>query len=715
VLLLADPGGEPLARYVGAPIDMASFLPLAIGVVAALGKAHHRGLVHKDVKPANILMNCPDGGVRLTGFSVASMVPRQRQPPDPPEIISGTLAYMAPEQTGRVNRSIDSRSDLYALGVTFYEMLTGKLPFHADEAMEWVHCHIARKPVPPAERLGSIPTQVSDIVLKLLSKAPEDRYQTAAGVGYDLRRCLNQWEVSGHVTPFALCDRDISDRLMVSERLYGREGEVKALLGAFDRVVTNGGPELVLVSGYSGVGKTSVVNELHKALVPPRGLFASGKFEQLKRDIPYSTLVQAFQSLVRALLSRSDEELSPWRKALVKALGPNAKLIVDLIPELAIIIGEPPPVPELDPRQAQSRFHFAVRRFIEVVARPEHPLALFLDDLQWVDSATLDLIEDMLARPELRHLMLVGAYRDNEVDATHPLMRKLKTIKSLGGSVTELNLEPLAKNHVRQLIADALRTSPERIVQLSDLVHEKTAGNPFFVLHYLRGLSDEGLLAVDHQAQCWSWDLERIHAKGYADNVVDLMVAKLARLPNKAQRALQQLACLGIMADFTTLAIVLATSEDDVHLALWPAVRLELVERLPGSYRFVHDRVQEAAYALIPEGRRAATHLMIGRLLVVRTPLERHEEAVFEIVNQLNRGAALIGLDGEREQLAQLNLIAGKRAKRATAYAAALQYFSAGRKALGDKGWDLNSALAFDLELNWAECEYLTGFLAQAH
>src|SRR5438477_3342379 len=326
------------------------------------------------------------------GFGIASRLPRERQVPEPPEFIAGTLPYMAPEQTGRMNRSIDSRSDLYAFGVTLYEMLTGRLPFTASDPMEWVHCHIARQPAPPSERLKNVPGSVSAIIMKLLAKTPEERYQTASGVESDLRRCLEEWQSHGRIYPFPLGAHDASDRLLIPEKLYGRNREVDALIAAFDRVVMQGRPELVLVSGYSGVGKSSVVNELHKVLVPPRGLFAAGKFDQYKRDIPYSTLAQAFQSLIRPLLGKSDPELAGWREAFREALGPNGRLIIDLVPELKLIVGDQPPVPELPPRDAQSRFQLVFRRFLGVFAKLEHPLALFLDDLQWLDAATLELL-----------------------------------------------------------------------------------------------------------------------------------------------------------------------------------------------------------------------------------------------------------------------------------------------------------------------------------
>ena len=713
-LLLEDPGGEPLERLIGEPMEAEGFLRVAVGIATALGKAHQRGLVHKDVKPANILVNCADGSTRLTGFGIASRLPRERQAPEPLEVIAGTFAYMAPEQTGRMNRSIDLRSDLYALGVTFYQMLTGRLPFSAADPMEWAHCHIARRPVAPAERVEIVPAPISEIVMTLLAKTGEERYQTAAGLERDLCHCLVEWQRHGRIERFALGEHDMPDRLMIPEKLYGRECEAEILLAAFDRVVADGVPELVLVSGYSGIGKSSVVNELHKALVPRRGLFASGKFDQLKREIPYWTLAQALQSLVRCLLSVSDSGLATWRGALLEALGPNGRLMTDLIPELKLIIGEQPPVLELEPLQAHRRFQLVFRRLIGVFARSEHPLALFLDDLQWLDAATLDLFEDLLTQADVPHLLLIGAYRDDEVDAAHLLTRKLTGIRSSGAKISEIKLEPLSREDVGQLIADALRCEVASAGSLSNLVYVKTAGNPFFVLRFVYALADEGLLAFDHQLQSWSWDVDRIHAKGYAGNVADLMAGKLSRLPKETREALQQFACLGNVAEITTLTIVLGISEDDLHAALWEAVRLEAVERLPGLYRFVHDRVHEAAYSLIQENQRTAAHLRIGRLLVARTPPEKREEKIFEIVGQLNRGAASIASPEEREQLAEFNLIAGKRAKSSAAYASALTYLIAGTAMLPEDTWKRRRDLIFDLELHRAECEFLTGALTKA-
>jgi predicted ATPase/two-component sensor histidine kinase/GAF domain-containing protein len=714
MLILEDPGGEPMSNGLGRPLELTHFLHVAVGLAAALRKVHEQGLVHKDIKPANVLLDSA-GNVRLMGFGIASGLPRELQAPMAPQVIAGTLAYMAPEQTGRMNRSIDSRSDLYSLGVTLYEMLTGTLPFAASDPMELIHCHIARQPAPPSTRVGNIPEPVEAIILKLLAKTAEDRYQTAAGVEADLRRCLTAWQLRRRIDPFRPGDHDVSDRLLIPERLYGREREIETLVAAFDRVVADGAAELVLVSGYSGIGKSSVVNELHKVLVPPRGLFAAGKFDQYKRDIPYATLAQAFQSLVRRLLGQEDDiELGRWRQALLEALGQNGELIIKLIPELVAIIGEQPPVPDLPPQDAQSRFQTVFRRFLGVFARPEHPLALFLDDLQWLDAATLDLLERLIVEQEVKHLLLVGAYRSNEVGPSHPLMRTLAVVRQAGERVNEIVLAPLSPSDVARLVADALHAEPAHVRPLAELVFDRTAGNPFFAIQFTIALADEKLLAFDAELSVWRWDFDRIQAKGFTANVADLMAAKLNRLPASTRQALGLLACLGNIADFDTLALVHGGPQEELRAALWQAARAGLIFRLDGSYAFVHDRVQEAAYALIPDDQRGIAHLRIGRLLVSRTAPEELGESIFDIVNQLNRGAGLIDGQEEREQFATLNLIAGKRAKAATAYASALQYFAIGRGLLAQDEWERCYRLTFDLEFNWGECEYLTGELRSA-
>ncbi|WP_433996078.1 trifunctional serine/threonine-protein kinase/ATP-binding protein/sensor histidine kinase [Bradyrhizobium liaoningense] len=710
ILLLKDPGGQPLDRILerdqGQPLDLTRFLSTAIGLARTLGQVHQQGLIHKDIKPANVLVD-DAANAWLTGFGIASQLPRERQSPEAPELIAGTLAYMAPEQTGRMNRSIDSRSDLYSLGVIFYEMLTGTLPFTASDPMEWVHCHIAKQPTAPTERLGAVPASVSAITMKLLSKTPEERYQTAVGVESDLRHCLSQWESQGWIADFTPGAHDIPDRLMIPEKLYGRDREIDTLLTAFERIVDGGRAELVLVSGYSGIGKSAVVNELPKSLVPTRGLYASGKSDQHKRDIPHASLAQAFQSLILQLLGKDEEDLRKWQDALREALGPNGLLLVDLVPELRHVIGEQPPVRELPPEEAHRCFQIVLRRFIGVFARPEHPLVLFLDDMQWLDVATLDLLEDLLTSNEFQNLLLIGAYRDSEVNANHPLARKLEAIRQAGVAVQDILLTPLSRDDLCELLVDSLHCRPERVTPLAELIHEKTTGNPFFAIQFISALADEGLLTFDYGRRLWVWDLVRIRAKGFTDNVVELMVEKLMRLPPETQKLLQQFACMGNRAEPEMLHIGYQGSVEDMHDHLRAAVRSGLIFRADNSYGFLHDRVQEAAYSLIPKELRAEVHLRIGMLLAERMPANKREEAIFEIVNQLNRGAHLITFVEDRERVAELNLIAGRRAKLSTAYDSALKYLRAGRALLTEDTWERNHDLIFSIESLTAECELL--------
>jgi predicted ATPase/signal transduction histidine kinase len=709
MLILEDPGGEPLDRLLGQPMELTRFLRFAVGLAPALGKLHKRGLIHKDIKPANILVDVTGGGVWLTGFGIASRLPRERQSPEPPEVIAGTLAYMAPEQTGRMNRSIDSRSDLYSLGATFYEMLTGVLPFTASDPMEWVHCHIARQPVPPGEYANEIPAPLSAIVMKLLAKTAEERYQTAAGVEAALRRCLAAWESFGRIDPFPLGTEDASDRLMIPERLYGREREINTLLASFDRVVTYGTPELVLVSGYSGIGKSSVVNELHRVLVSPRGMFASGKFDQYKRDIPYTSLAQAFQSLVRSFLGQSEAELGRWRDALREALGANGQLIVNFIPELELVIGKQPPVADLPPQDAQNRFQAAFVRFLGVFARAEHPLALFLDDLQWLDRATLELLERLVTEPDVHHLLLIGAYRDNEVSPSHPLMQTLAKVRRAGAAVEEIVLAPLSIDDMDRLVMDSLHCEPHRGSPLAQLMLEKTGGNPFFAIQFFTALAEEELLAFDPVAATWQWNIDHIRAKSYTDNVVDLMAGKLRRFSTATQEALKQLACLGNVAEIATLTLVRGETEEAMHAALWEAVHAGLVFRKDSAYKFLHDRIQQAAYTLIPEEQRAEVHLRIGRVLLASMTANELAEHLFDVANQFNRGDARLVERDEKTRVAAIDLRAGRKAKASAAYASACAYFAAGMALLDERDWSSRYELTFSLCLELAECEFLTG------
>jgi PAS domain S-box-containing protein len=613
-----------------------------------------------------------------------------------------------------MNRAVDYRTDFYSLGILLYRLLTGQLPFQADDPLEWVHCHLARMPVPPRELVPDLPQVVSDLVLKLLAKVPEERYQSADGLLADLEHCLAQWQVAGEIAPFALGMRDASDRFQIPCKLYGREREKAALLGAFETVATTGTSLLVTVAGYSGVGKSALVHALQQPIVERRGYFVAGKFDQYKRDIPYATVAQAFDHLVRQILGESDAAIGQWRDALSEALGPNGRLMVNLIPQLELVIGPQPPIPDLPPQEARGRFQLVFRRFLGVFAQQEHPLALFLDDLQWADAGTLALLTDLVTHPDLHYLLLVGAYRDNEVDSGHPLMRSLETIRQAGSAVQNIVLAPLALDHVAELVAESMHCPSSEAEPLAQLVLAKTRGNPFFTRQFLTVLAEEKLLRFDASHGAWEWDLPRIHAKGYTDNVVDLMLGKLARLPQESQDALAQFACLGNAADAATLGLVLEQPMEAVHALLWEAERAGLVWRQENSYTFLHDRVQEAAYSLIPADLRPGVHLRIGRLLVSGLSSEAIADRIFEVVSQLNRGSGLVESEKERERIAELNLLAGQHAKTATAYTSALAYLAAAAALLTEDCLEHRHDLMFQLELNRAECEFLTGALAEA-
>jgi predicted ATPase/signal transduction histidine kinase len=715
MLVLADPGSGVfgLDRLLGQPMDVGRFLRIGINLAAGLGELHRQGLIHKDIKPAHILVDPVTDKVWFTGFGIASQLPREHQILEPPEVIAGTLAYMAPEQTGRMNRSIDSRSDLYSLGITFYQMLTGSLPFIASEPIEWIHSHIARSPVPPHERLPGIPKPISALVLKLLAKTAEERYQTAAGLETDLRECLLEWNSTGRIEPFAIAQQDVPDRLLIPEKLYGREQECRTLLQAFDRVVASGKPELVLVSGYSGIGKSSLVQELYKVIVLPRGIFVSGKFDQSKQGVPYATLAQAFRALVSQILSMREEVVIRWRHLIVEALGSYGQLIVNLIPELELVIGKQPAVPHIPPQEAQSRFEAVWRRFLGVFARKEHPLALFIDDLQWLDPETLRLIEQFLTHSQIEFLLLVGAYRENEVTANHPLRLTLQATRAGGAAIHEIALQPLSMGDTEELLGDALYCEPSSTRQLAALVHDKTRGNPFFTIQFLTTLADEELLKYEAREAAWRWDLNGIRAKGFTDNVADLMIVKLRRLPNVTQKMMKLLSCLGNRVKVSTILAANGGAEGEMHSDFWEAARAGLILRNDNSYQFLHDRIREATYALIPEKERPQFHLAIGRQLVTRMSPDEVVENIFDIVNQFNLGGSLISDRDDKTRVAHLNLEAGRKAKTTAAYASAGAFFSLGISLLADWGWESQPKLAFDLRYEMAECEFIGANLAE--
>ncbi|MFD1109059.1 AAA family ATPase [Pseudoroseomonas ludipueritiae] len=705
-LVLADAGGDPLNPAATGPLPLGRFLRIAASAAAALRQMHSSGLIHRDIKPGHLLANAA-GDVRLTGFGIASDLNHARQQLVAPALIETSLAYMAPEQTGRMNRSIGTRSDLYALGVTLYELLSGRLPFEARSPMEWVHCHVARPPLPLPDPIVSRAPALAAIIMKLLCKAAEDRYQTAGGLEADLRRCLAAEEP---VAAFPLGQTDVPDRLLVPERLYGRERELAVLNAALGAVVEHGPPRMLLVSGPAGIGKSALVQELRAALLPVRGILAAGKCEQYRHAIPYAAIGQAFQRVMVRLLGSGAADQAEWRNLLRGALGRNGRLLTNLMPELARLIGEQPPVEPLPPAEERLRFQRVFRAFLGVLAQKTHPLVLFLDDLQWLDGESLALLR-ALAEDCPRHLLLIGAYRDAEVPPGHPVAEGLAAIRQAGMAVEDLVLAPLPAAELRQFIADALHSTPAAVLPLSDAISAKTGGNPFFVGQFMTSLVEEKALQFDHAAPGWRWRIDRVDARGVTENVVDLMGERLVRLPEAPRALLATLACLGGMVAEDRLALAHGAARGEVREGLQLAAAAGLVTQMAERFGFPHDRIQEAAYALTPAGERAARHLGIARRLALALPADPDEGAVFEVVGQYNRAVSLIDDPAEREQVATLNLRAGRRARATTAFEAALGYFEAGLDLLGGRD---AGRLGFELEFHAAECLFLKGGQAAA-
>ncbi len=728
-LVLEDTAGAPLKTVIASgPLPLPAVLGIGGQLATILSELHRRGIIHKDVNPNNILVDPATSRITLTDFGIASRLASEQQPPSHPHLLEGTIAYMSPEQTGRMNRDVDYRTDLYSLGVTLYEMLTGRLPFDSSDPLELIHGHIARLPDSPALRRPGLPDVVCRAVMRLLEKMPEGRYQSAHGIRADLARFAAELEATGTVGDHPLGTDDGSTRFVVPQRLYGRVGEGTAVRAAFERVAA-GTTELVLVSGYSGIGKTSLIQEVYKSMTLGQAHLIAGKFDQLARDVPYRALAQAFQTLVRQTLAASDAEVRTWAEQLGAALGANAQVVIDVIPELERILGPQPPAPVLGPLEAQNRFNLVFRKFVAAFARADHPLVLFLDDLQWADAATLALLPSLLTDPEIRGLLVIGAYRDNEVSPTHPLRL---TVGELAGRVRieEITLPPLDAGELRDLVADALRTDAAHASAAADLVLAKTGGNPFFVKQLLQSLHADGLITFDPASAGWRVDLDRTARVDLADNVLALMTAKISRLHARTQRTLRLAACVGDRFDLRTLATISETEPAEAATDLWEAVEQGLVlpqdksygfapdlstgiEPAEIGYRFLHDRVQQAAYALIPEAGRRQAHLTVGQLLLERGG-DARPESLFEVVNHLNYGRSLIADVDERRRLARLNLDAGRKAKASAAYPSALSYFTMGTELLPDTAWDTHYELAFALHLERAEAEYLCARLDEA-
>ncbi len=724
VIILEDFGARSLKdlmdqrRAAGKELfSLEEFLSIAIKITEILGQIHAKYIVHKDINLANIVFNPETKQLKIIDFGISTQFTRENPTLKNPNVLEGTLAYISPEQTGRMNRFLDYRTDFYSLGVTFYELLTGQLPFETNDLLELVHCHIAKVPIAPHQINPEIPKVLSDLVMKLMAKTAEERYQNAFGIRGDLEECLSQLQKTGNISDFPLGTQDISDQFQIPQKLYGREVEVEAILTAFERVANpeKSQTEMMLVAGYSGIGKSSIVAEIHKPNTRRCGYFTGGKFDQFQKNIPYSAIVNAFQGLVRQLLTESETQLEAWREKIRGAFGANGQVIIDVIPEVELIVGPQAPVPELGLTESQNRFNIVFGNFIRVFCTKEHPLIIFLDDLQWADSATLKLIELMMTDTELQYLFLIGAYRDNEVSPTHPLMMTIDRLSKEGAIINFITLAPLQPENISQLIADVLHRDTDSVKSLAELVMKKTGGNPFFVNQFLKTLAAEKLINFDWQHHNWQWNIDQIEAKNITDNVVELMINNLKKLPSITQQVLRLASCIGASFHLSTLSIVCEQPPEIIFSDLFAAIQAgyilptsELDENLLiQDYKFLHDRVQQAAYTLIAENEKKAVHLKIGRLLQVNTPGTEQEAKIFDIVEHFNLGRELITDQTEKIALAKFNLIAARKAKDSNAYLAAQEYLQIGISLLSDDCWQEEYQLTLDLHKERTEIEYL--------
>ncbi len=730
LLVIEDFGGRDLSYWQDQQLfDLEQLLSIGQKIAIALGQLHQEHIIHKDIKPKNIVYNPDTNQLKLIDFSISSRLSKENPQLTSPNVLQGSLAYMSPEQTGRMNRVIDYRCDFYALGVSLYELLTGQLPFDCQDPMELVHCHIAKPPIPPHQINPEIPEVVSAIVLKLMAKTAEERYQSSQGINADLETCRQQWLSTKSVTVFPLGQQDQQGRFSIPEKLYGRDAEVEQLLHAFERI-SYGPSEIMLVAGYSGIGKSALVKEIYKPIVHKRGYFISGKFDQFQRNVPYSCLIQAFRELIRQLLTETEAELVEWRNKLQLALGKNGKVISDVIPEIELIIGAQPPISSLTISEAQNRFNLVFQTFIQVFTQPDHPLVIFLDDLQWADPASLQLIQLLVTDPDSENLLMLGAYRDNEVSRSHPLMTTLAKIKQEKLEVTTLTLGALSLDNISELIQDTLKQTDSTVEPLAKLLLDKTKGNPFFVRQTLKYLHSENLLHYDSQTGSWQWNPEQLLSISITENVVELMTREIQRLDHSSQFVLQLAACIGNKFDINILAIVNKKSPARTAADLRGAIQAGLVIPLDQNhdlsedieeiadikivYKFLHDRVQQAAYSLIPPEHKQEVHVRVGQRLLEQTDADTLDERLFDIVNALNIGASLIDAESERLQLAELNLNAALKAKASAAYSSALDYLKQARQCLPEMDWDNHYDLTLTIYTELIEVYYIQAQFTEA-
>jgi predicted ATPase len=706
------------------PPNLQSTLSLFLQILEGLGAIHQEGIVHKDLNPGNILVAPDRSSVKIIDFGIASRVGRETQDVVAPNALEGTLGYIAPEQTGRINRPVDYRSDFYSLGAILFEVLMGTPVFEARDPLELVYDHIARRPQIPPDRRAQIPESLCAIVLKLLAKTPEERYQSTGGLSADLRRCLQELQHLGRISVFTPGENDASDRFQLPHRLYGRQRETEIILGSFDRT-SAGEKRVVLVSGPSGIGKSALVQEVQKPIAATRGFFVAGKCEALNRNIPYAAFTQAFRDLIRQLESESAESLARWRQSILEAVGPNAQVIIDIVPELESIIGPQPAVPTLDPEESQIRFNATFRRFVRLFCRFGQPFVLFFDDVQWIDAAGLRLLRAILLDGLISNLLFVWSFRDDEVAGNQPMSRLVDEVKQVGVPVDQIKVSPLGKADVHQLISDGLRGRHQDLAALASIVCERCDGNPFFVNQYLDHLSREGVIRFVHGLGSWTWDPARLGEGRVTDGIADLMRAKILKAPQAARETLQIAACIGSSFDLRMLSIVSEKSRAVLAAELQSALAEGFVTLVGASYRlfeaslpeahvafrFVHDRVQQSVHDMLADDARKRVHLRIARLLIQRAH-EAHGEGndyLFEIVDHLNQAWDLITDTAERAQAVTLNLRAGIRAKANVAYDVAARSLRHAMANLPPRAWKDQYAETSQLFLECADCEYLSG------
>ena len=713
VIIFEDFGASSLEILIKDKIfTLSEILLITARVAGILGNIHAANIIHKDINTSNIILNPQTGQLKIIDFGISTILSCENPIITNPNVLEGTLPYVSPEQTGRMNRCIDYRSDFYSLGVTLYELLTRNLPFNFTDPFELVYSHIARQAKPPCTY--DIPLPLSDIVMKLMAKNAEDRYQSASGIKSDLEECLKQLKETGTIYPFTLALRDVPDMFHLSQKLYGREKEIEILLNTFEKV-RHGGCEMMLVTGYSGIGKTSLVKELYKPITCHHGYFTSGKFENFQL-IPYSALVNAFRELIKQILSESDTSILKWKENLLSAMKPNAQVIIDVIPEVELIVGHQSPVKILGPVESQNRFRMVFQNFIQVFCQTGYPLVIFLDDLQWADLDSLKLIELIMTDKETCYLFFIGAYRDNEVNAAHPLMITLEKIRKEGVFINQITLDALRIEHINQLLADSLYTDVKTVLPLGNLLAKKTLGNPFFIDIFLKSLYSEKFLIFNPEIRSWEWDMEKILKFGVTDNVVDLLTDKIKKLNGDTQEVLKLAVCTGNQFNLNLLSDVYKKSIEETETKLFEAVMegflIIIKYTLYGSekkinYKFSHDRIQQAVYSLIEASEKKAIHYRIGHILLQNTSSRNLEQEIFNIVNQLDLCIDLIKSREEMINLAGLNLIAGKKARASMAYESALKYLKTGINLLSEDRWVSYYELTLSLYTEAAEAAYL--------